>query len=318
MSKIILSLVVDRVYLEPAFVTVVSILKYKSYYKSLKFVFIKSKDESELNSNNIDFLISEFKNKFDKDNFIEFLKIENTLPDFDKYHFSNTILYKIFLPHIFQNEEYVLNVDAGNIFFPGFEEFSNQINSHVLVNPNFVVGAFFANSDSLMPPQITNFSKFYPSGALLLFNTTKYFEVNFSERIINFFNQFCELLQYAEQEILCAILEELEVYQFPCWENVYLDDLSSYVGENYFPINQARLERCIYYKNPGSIKPWKIWNLNPNREVYLKIRQEISLQINLEAVDFIREERNLIKQNLEMFKLANLKSYETRLASKSI
>ena len=90
------------------------------------------------------------------------------------------------------------------------------------------------------------------------------------------------------------------------------------MGENYFPINQARLERCIYYKNPGSIKPWKIWNLNPNREVYLKIRQEISLQINLEAVDFIREERNSIKQNLEMFKLANLKSYETRLASKSI
>ena len=60
MSKISLSIIVDRRYLEPAFVTVKSILRYKNHYKSLKFVFIKSKDETEINLKNIDFLMSKY------------------------------------------------------------------------------------------------------------------------------------------------------------------------------------------------------------------------------------------------------------------
>ena len=123
-----------------------------------------------------------------------------------------------------------------------------------------------------MPIEITRHSNFYPSGGLILFNSRNYFLNKISDRIAKFYNENAFYLKYAEQEILCAVIDDLEFFNFEGNEYVYLDDLSNYVTGNYSPIDQNKLNNSIFYKNQGSIKPWKKWNLNPNKAIYLKYR----------------------------------------------
>jgi lipopolysaccharide biosynthesis glycosyltransferase len=317
MSKITLSIIVDKKYIEPALVTLKNLLKFKNFYKSLKFILIKKNLDSAEDMNEILDLFHKFKNSFDDDNFIEFIVVENKFPEFTKFHFSNAILYKIFLPVILKDEEFILNVDAGNLFQNGFYDFSQNLYKLIRHSTEFTVGAFLQSSNLQMPEEISKYSIHYPSAGLLLFNTKKYHYNSTSDRIIGFYNDNASYLTYAEQEILCGVLNDTEFYRFEKSEYVYLDDLSTYVGENYLPINYEKLNISIFYKNQGSLKPWKVWNLNPNRAIYLKARNEISKFIDLNQYNFIREERESISENLIMYKSANLIAYENELIKKT-
>jgi lipopolysaccharide biosynthesis glycosyltransferase len=263
-------------------------------------------------------LFSKFKNLFDNANFIEFIIIENKFPEFLKFHFSNAILYKIFLPVILKDEDFILNADAGNLFQNGFYGFSENLNKLISNSTEFTLGAFLQSSKMQMPEEISEYSIHYPTGGLLLFNTKNYHHNNTSDRIIEFYNDKATCLKYAEQEILCAVLNDSEFYKFEGFEDIYLDDLSSYVGNKYLPINFQKLNDSIFYKNQGSIKPWKIWNLNPNKTIYLQVRNDISKFIDLTQYIFIKEERENISENLILFKTANLISYENELTREAL
>ena len=306
-------MIVDKKYIEPALVTLITLLKFQKLYKSLKLILIKKNDDTEQDINEIIDLINKFKTSCDEMNFIEFIIIENKFPEFTKFHFSNAILYKIFLPVILSTEDFILNVDAGNLFQNRFIEFSNKLNELIKHSTDFTIGAFLQSSKMQMPVEILEYSSHYPSGGLILFNTKNYLYNKISDRIIKFYNEKATHLKYAEQEILCAILNDSEFYNFKGFEDIYLDDLASYVGNNYLPVDHKRLNNAIYYKNQGSIKPWKNWNLNPNKAIYLKVRNEISKFIDLTQYTFIREERESISENLIPFRAANLISYENEL-----
>ena len=313
LSKITLSLVIDKKYIEPALVTLLTLLKFKKLYKSLKLVLIKKNEDTQRDINEIISLIDEFKISFDSVNFIELVIIEDKFPEFSKFHFSNAILYKIFLPVILNSEDFILNVDAGSLFQDKFNEFSNYLNKLIFLSNEFIVGAFLQSSKMQMPIEITRHSNFYPSGSLILFNSRNYFLNKISDRIAKFYNENAFYLKYAEQEILCAVIDDLEFFNFEGIENVYLDDLSNYVTGNYSPIDQNKLNNSIFYKNQGSIKPWKKWNLNPNKAIYLKYRNDISRLVDLNQYSFIREERESVSENLISFKDANFLSYEKYL-----
>jgi lipopolysaccharide biosynthesis glycosyltransferase len=124
--KIILSIIVDKKYLEPALVTLMTLLKFQKLYKSLKLILIKKNIDTDQDINEILDLINKFKNSFDDNNFIELIIIEDKFPEFTKFHFSNAILYKIFLPVIISTDDFILNVDAGNLFQNGFSGFSEN------------------------------------------------------------------------------------------------------------------------------------------------------------------------------------------------
>lgn len=313
MLKISLSMIIDKKYIEPALVTLFTLLKYQSYYKSLKLIILKKENDSIQNLQEIINLFNEFKSLFDEKNFIEIIIIENKFPEFNKLHFSNAILYKIFTPIIVEADDYILNVDAGNLFHDGFFEFSKNLNLIVEHKNKFIMGAFLMPSKMEMPSQISNFSVYYPAGGLILFNVNNYKENKIDDKIIEFYNYNSMYLKYAEQEIMCAILDDSQFYEFKGVENIYLDDLSLYIGSGHLSIDYKRLNSSIYYKNTGSIKPWKNWNLNPNRSIYLKIRSNITKFINLNQYTFIMEERQDIAEALIPFKQANLLAYENEL-----
>jgi len=313
MLKISLSIVIDKKYIEPALVTIYTLLKFQSYYKSLKVILIKKESDTIQDLQEIIDLFNKFKISFDEKNFIEILIIENKFPEFNKLHFSNAILYKIFTPIIIGIDDYILNVDAGNLFHDGFSEFSKNINLIIEQKTDFVMGAFLSPSKNEMPSEIPKFSIHYPAGGLFLFNVNKYKEYKIGEKIIEFYNANSMYLKYAEQEIMCATLEDSQFYEFKGIENIYLDDLSLYTGSGYLSVDYQRMNKSIYYKNPGSIKPWKNWNLNPNRSIYLKIRNYITKHINLNQYSFIVEERQTISEALRPFMQANLLAYENEL-----
>ena len=316
MPKISISIVIDKKYIEPAMVTIITLLKFQNFYRSLKLILIKNNDDSTQDLQEMMDVLSKFKNSFDKINFIEILIIENKFPSFTKLHFSNAILYKIFTPIITGIDDYILNVDAGNLFHKGFLEFSENLTKLTEEKKEFVLGAFLTSSRLEMPAEITKFANYYPSGSIFLFNNYKYKQNKIADKIIEFYNEKSVYLKYAEQEILCAILDDSEFYKFEGWDKIYLDDLSLYVGADYSSIDFDKLNNSIFYKNPGSIKPWKNWNLNPNKCIYLKYRNEISKFIDLNQYSFITKERQYISENLIPYKSANLIAYENELISR--
>ena len=177
MSKITLSMIVDKKYIEPALVTLMTLLRFQRLYKSLKLILIKKNIDTDQNINEILDLINKFKSSFDDMNFIEFIIIEDKFPEFTKFHFSNVILYKIFLPVIVCTDDFILNIDAGNLFQNRFIEFSNNLNELIEHSTEFIVGAFLQASKMQMPVEISKYSSYYPSGGLILFNT-KIMKVN--------------------------------------------------------------------------------------------------------------------------------------------
>jgi hypothetical protein len=111
-------------------------------------------------------------------------------------------------------------------------------------------------------------------------------------------------------------LTDNDFYAFPFKELVYLDDLANYKDDTYSPIDIKRLANCVYYKNPGSIKPWKLWNLNPNKSIYLEIRNIVNKAINIDSSPEINNERTSIQNQLESIRLAHLIKYEQSLLTK--
>lgn len=317
MSRITLSIIIDNKYIEPALVTLITLLNFKKFYKAIKLVLIKKNLDDLNDTAEILNLLNNFKEIFDTFNIIQVSVIEDKLPEFNKFHFTNAILYKIFAPIIFSEEEFILNVDAGIIFLPKFSEFSENLNKKLEHSTDFTIGAFLESSMNLMPAEVSKYSIYYPSGQILLFNSKKYLQDKIAERVIKFYTEKAIYLNYAEQEILCAILEDSDFFEFKGIENIYLDDLSSFTGNSYYPIDYIKLKNSIYYKNQGSIKPWKSWNLNPNKVIYLKIREEICKRIDLNQYGLINKEREAIEEKLIAFKAANLLSYENYLISKT-
>ena len=96
-------MIVDKKYIEPALVTLMTLLRFQKLYKSLKLILIKKNIDTDQNINEILDLINKFKSSFDDMNFIEFIIIEDKFPEFTKFHFSNVRLIHF---HCFERQHH--------------------------------------------------------------------------------------------------------------------------------------------------------------------------------------------------------------------
>lgn len=309
MSNLSASCLFDINYIEPALVTLKTILNHEKLFKNIYIIYLKKETDNDLYLE----IIRNFAKKFDIKNKLKLVEVQQNISEFNSLHFSNAIIYKILIPEIVQNEEYIINIDAGNIILDKFEFFINYVSQEISLT-DFTIGCFLSHNNTNFPLHLPTISNIYPSANFLLFNIKAYKSKNLYEKITTFYASHLSQLKYAEQEILPCVLDSNCFLKFKYDDLIYLDDLIDFANNNFSEIDIKRLNNSIAYKNHGSIKPWKLWNLNPRKFIYLNSRKELDFLFENEKYKFIHDERT--KTTNSSWPIYFYKSYENFLLLK--
>lgn len=251
---------------------------------------------------------------------IRIITVKKDIGEFMRFHFNNSIIYKILTPSFF-GDRFILNIDAGICLGNRFGEFLSFIDAETQRpsdSNHWIVKAFCHDPTELIPENLKKLprNQFYPAATVMLFNGKRYALSSCFNRLLKNYACLHPYLQLAEQELLCLTFESGEIAPLP--EDMRgdarflsLDSLADASQE--WP--DDTFADCTFFKIVGTIKPWKLWVLDPNKRFYLKRRA------SLESVFPLSIFRNIVHQRMtacsDIFKDAFLKSYETSLLYRS-
>ena len=250
--KFCLSITFDQFYIEPALLTAYEILNCGLSYK-LHLVYIEPKDKDT--SNEMENILLKFKGTINNDQLI-IIKVANTLNDYNKFHFTNSIIYKILNPSIIKDYDFILNLDAGilcgNKFVDFIECIITEVNNHK--HDNSLVSAFCTDSEVDLNIGLHNFphNSKYPSGIVMLFNVRNYDLFNTVDKILSTWYQFSDYFIYGEQDLLCIIAEEGQISQLPMSDSIiieYLDLKGKKKRQNFDGLHATCIQHEIDHLN---------------------------------------------------------------------
>ena len=276
-NKIGISIIFDQFYLEPALITAFELIQSGINYP-VHLLYIESQEPSI--SNEIEVILSDFISSFKLDSINEsiiVIKVKNTLNIFDKFHFTNAIIYKILVPSILEDFDYILNIDAGILLGEKSSDFINAIASEINNNiyNNTIIAAFCTDSkiDLISSLQHIPHNTKYPSGIMMLFNVLKYNSEYTYRNILSTWNHLSAELAYAEQDLLCIILKEGQLVQLPL-VNLMVGEFLDLEGVDNNSISiSEQVKEFAFYKVWGTCKPWKYWVLDFRKVFYLNRRR---------------------------------------------
>jgi lipopolysaccharide biosynthesis glycosyltransferase len=279
-----LTIIFDSNYVEPALVTALDLERFSPADWDVTLIYIESQI-SDVNSE-IFSLLGKYVNKK-----LKAISLKGELfESFEKFHFTNSILYKLILPEI-AHGNYIVNVDAGFLSGPNisflFEYCEFLVNSGGFSNSP--IAAICSNACDDLPLELRPYrhNAMYPFGWLLLFNTAQYKKMNFFSRVISGYRFFKDKLVWAEQDLLCLITNTHEITQLDLNEHVLIEQLSlqGYIlGEN----SRAWSSRFMLYKITGTLKPWKRWVFDNKKQFYLSRRNDLMSYRDLEKFQVIQ------------------------------
>jgi len=212
-----------------------------------------------------------------------------------RFHFSNAILYKAALPNIFPTYEHILFFDCGMIFGLQVLDFIDRLRKNIQKGEMSVVAAYCVSpnvSGALSTElQVYPHNSLYPSAAVLYFDANRYNELSIYERFLAAYATYRDRLQYAEQDLLCLVLREGELSNFPDKEFKCHIDMASPGSWNEFDTYETIYANrsYLYLKHIGSFKPWKKWVLHPAKSIYLCELHKLEKLIGMEALSILRD-----------------------------
>jgi lipopolysaccharide biosynthesis glycosyltransferase len=274
----------------------------------LTLIYIES-DKNEANSQ-IKSLLSEILGRK-----IKALSIKGKLfDDFEKFHFTNSILYKLILPEIIQSD-YILNLDAGFLSGPNihalFEYCEAIVNSGEFVDTPIAAVCGKPEDANCLSTELRQYghNNLYPYGWLFFINREAYRKNNFYSKIINGYNFFKDKLVWAEQDLLCLIAKDNEIINLNLTEQILIEQLSvqSYILDE---ASKAWVTKFMLYKITGTLKPWKLWVFDRKKQFYLTRRHELSGKVNWEGCQVVQE--NWYKINHQQLFHAFLAAHEKK------
>jgi hypothetical protein len=292
MNKLALTIIFDANYVEPGLVTACDLARSIPSDFDLILVFIKSSEES-INLE-ISQLIGEVILQYAGVKNINAISLNSSLfENFNRYHFTNSILYKLLLPQIVEYY-YILNIDAG--FLSGdrigilYENCRKVMDSHEFENA--AVGAVCTPANVDLPVELRRHSHslLYPAGGIFLFNVEAYRRINLFDRLISKYHTFKDGLIWAEQDLLCLTAREGELLNLNFEEPILIEQLSIQGCWDAAP-SQAETALFMLYKITGTLKPWKYWVLDPKKKFYLKRRNEVLSGLDLNKYSVVKENR---------------------------
>ena len=274
----------DANYLAPALVSVASLFDIPEMIGfSVTLVYVSSNSEKDTEAANILRIFqSNIQSKDQQINLHVIVLQGNQFSDYvQRYHFSNAILYKAALPKIFSSYQHILFFDCGMIFGLQLPVFIERLRQSIQRSEISVVGAFcvspFVSGALNLALQQYSHNILYPSAAVLYFDVQRYNQLAIYERYLAAYSVHRQQLHYAEQDLLCLVLQAGELSAFEDREFKYHIDMAS--PESWSDID--RYERIymdrnyLYLKHIGSFKPWKKWVLHPAKAIYLRELQRL-------------------------------------------
>ena len=297
-QTIAISIIFDSSYIEPALVSAYSILNANIItIHKVHLIFLHDNSDEDVQAS---IIISTFVNKFDEGNLISIIAVKNSLPKFNKFHFSNAIIYKALIPSIIQHEKYIINLDAGILIGKKFAGYLQDVIIACIntENSNWIIGAISGPPPKeYMPDELKDLpsNRIYPAGAIILFNGEAFKINKFYERYVGNYLNLVSKLKYAEQELMCLTLLEGELIVLPdsnemIYHHLSLDAMSD--ADLWY--NETIVENCICFKIFGSLKPWHYCVLDPNKIVWLLARAGLESIMPLGIYPLIEKNRNFI------------------------
>lgn len=213
-----------------------------------------------------------------------------------RFHFSQAILYKAALPAVFHDYEHILFFDSGMIFGADVKEFVRIIELGIHDDELATVCAFCCRADvnGALSEELRKYphNALYPSAAVLYFDVKRYNEAKMWGRYLSAYAAYRQILQYAEQDLLCLVLQEGELKAFS--DQYVRCHIDMALPENWHKIDTYEKtyfgREYLYLKHIGSFKPWKKWILHPLKSIYLREQQRLESLIGPEGLLAIRDE----------------------------
>lgn len=257
-------------------------------------------------------VLQAFKARVDRED-VNIICIENTIFDkFERYHFSNAILYKLALAS-FIDHDYIVNVDAGFLLGSQFTNLAQQMDAAIANAPDpALVWAFCDDSAVALPEQLQQLPHhaLYPIGWVLVFDKRRCVASDLYARLVRAYMTVKDALVWAEQDLLCLVLEGAQLQALPEKHTVLIEQLEP---ENLLQPQESIAFETDFslYKVTGTCKPWQYWVLDSKKRFYLHRRTALQNVLDINSMRLIQESRHWVTQPslqrsfLEMYELAN-------------
>jgi lipopolysaccharide biosynthesis glycosyltransferase len=312
MKKIALTILFDENYVEPALVTLCDLIRFAPVNFNFILVFMESQND-QVNSD-VSNLLNNVLNNIDSVNKVEAIKFKGVIFDkFEKYHFTNSILYKLILPELL-NYDFIVNIDAGFLSGKKIQNFFDYLLT-IIEEPlflNSLIGAicYPSSKDLSNALRVFKHNTMYPMGGILFFNSESYKKSKFFDRLISGYSNYKDQLVWAEQDLLCMVAAEGELYNLNIQDTLFLENLSV---QGYLDSESSRVYDASFmlYKVTGTIKPWKTWVFDPKKKYYLDRREDVMRNFNFS--DSLTISNNRFQVTHELIYKAFLAECEKRL-----
>jgi lipopolysaccharide biosynthesis glycosyltransferase len=296
----------DQRYLEPALLTAWELVAHQCVPLYLVYVEGGSEDAEALR------VLQAFKACVGRED-VNVIRIENTVFEkFERYHFSNAILYKLALPS-FIGHDVIVNVDAGFLLGPQYAMLAEQMDVALAQAPeSSVVWAFCGDSAVELPQALQPLPHhaLYPIGWMLVFDRRRYVAADLYARLVRTYLAVKDALVWAEQDLLCLVLEGEQLQPLPAKHTVLIEQLEPESLLN--PQESAGFtEDFSLYKITGTCKPWQYWVLDAKKRFYLHRRAALQAVLDIHSMRLIHEARHWVthpplqRAFLEMAERAN-------------
>jgi lipopolysaccharide biosynthesis glycosyltransferase len=212
-----------------------------------------------------------------------------------RYHFSSAILYKAALPIILPTYENILFFDCGMIFGLQVGDFIRTLKMDIQNGEMSAVGAYcvspYIDGALNLALQSHPHHVLYPTAAVLYFDVNRYNELSIYARYLAAYATYRNQLLYAEQDLLCLVLNEGELGAFSTKESKCHIDMASPASWNEVALYEENYvsRDFLYLKHIGSFKPWKKWVLHPAKSIYLRELCKVEKLIGIGEIPVLRD-----------------------------
>ena len=314
------SILFDAAYVEAALVTAYELRNQRDVLHRVHLVLLTA---AEPDADDIEAaaIVQQFCAQFnDEQAFYSGITIPNSIPAFQVDHFSNSIVYKALLPTMLGFEPYLVNIDAGILPGERMGDFLREVEQRFCApgtDQGWIIGAHCVENKDLMPAKLAGLpaNPLYPAGNVLLFNTAQYLASYFSQRLLHFYGQLVEHLEYAEQELICLTATGGELVALPRADERITPFLNMDVLAGMAPPLPANsTEDCVFFKFVGGLKPWKYWVLDPNKVLFTRRRAALEAHFGLRGWELVRRHRHAV-QHHEHYRVLFLEFYERYMSA---
>lgn len=229
-----------------------------------------------------------------------------------RYHFSSAILYKLVLPQIFGTYEHIVLFDCGMLFGDRLGGFLDGVAARIDSGDIAPIAAFCCAPDAegALSADLRRHphNALYPAAAIVYFDVRRYGAAGLYQRLVAGFGSFKHELMYAEQDLLCLVLQEGELCAFDARDDRHHIDMADQGTWYRMPEYEQRWrgKDYFYIKHVGSFKPWKKWILNPAKGLYLRQFEALRPLLGDAILDSLRDEAaypndiRFLQQQLEL------------------